>query len=114
LPARINIYCLAGEGGLTRDEVKARLEPFFGGAVSRFETQSGRAGFGLYYELAVGECPDTWADRLRPFLAGIDVRPNTKFDVFVDGWKEGKEWRRVEVFGDDRRRTDPPGPPNRD
>ena len=114
MPARINIYCLAGEGGLTRVELKARLEPFFGGAVSRFETQSGKAGFGLYYELVAGEEPDTWADRLRLFLAGIGVRPNTKFDVFPDGWKRGTDWRRVEVFGEDRRRTGPHVPPNRD
>ncbi len=111
--ARINIYCLAGKGGLTRDELAARLESFFGDAVARFETQSGRAGFGLYYELAAGEEPDTWADRLRLFLAGIGVRPNTKFDVVPDGWKRGMEWRRVEVFGEDRRRTGPPVPPNR-
>jgi hypothetical protein len=114
LPARINIYCLAGEGGLTRDELKARPEPFFGGAVSRFETQSGNAGFGLYYELAAGEDPDIWADRLRPYLAGMGVRPNTKFDMTPDGWKGGMEWRRVEVFGEDRRRTGPRVPPNRD
>jgi hypothetical protein len=114
LPARINIYCLAGESGLTRDELKARLAPFFGGAVSRFETQSGQAGFGLYYELAAGEDPDTWADRLRPYLAGIGVRPNTKFDVIPDGWKRGMECRRVEVFGENQRRTGPPVPPNRD
>jgi hypothetical protein len=114
LPAHINIYCLVGEGGLTRDELKARLEPFIGGAVSRFETQSGQAGFVLHYELAAGEDPDTWADRLRPYLAGIGVRPNTKFDVMPHGWKRGMEWRRVEVFGEDRRRTGPPVPPNRD
>jgi hypothetical protein len=114
LPDRINIYCLAGDGGLTRDELKARLEPFFGGAVSWFQTQSGRGGFGLYYELAPGECPHTWADRLMPYPAGIGVRPNTKFDVIPDGWKEGMEWRRVEVFGEDRRRTDHHVPPNRD
>jgi len=78
---------------------------FFGGAVSRFETQSGWAGFGLYYELANGEDPDTWANRLKPYLAGIGERLNTKFDVFSDGWKRGMEWRRVEVFGEDRERT---------
>jgi hypothetical protein len=113
LAARIHIYCLAGEGGLPRDELAARLESFFGGAVARFETQSGLAGFGLYYELAAGEDADTWADHLRPYLAGIGVRPNTKFDVFPDGWKRGMEWRRVEVFGEDRRRTGLPVPPNR-
>jgi hypothetical protein len=110
LAARINIYCLAGDGGLPRDELAARLESFFGGAVSRFKTRSGWAGFGLYYELATGEDPDTWADRLKSYLAGIGVRPNTKFDVVPDAWKRGMEWRRVEVFGEDRRRTDCPAP----
>jgi hypothetical protein len=114
LAARINIYCLAGESGLPRDELAARLESFFGRAISRFETASGSAGFGLYYELAAGEDPDTWADRLRPYLAGIGVPPGTKFDVFPDGYERGLQWRRVEVFGQDRRRTDRPVPPNRD
>ncbi len=104
---------MAGEGGLSCDELAARLESFFSGAVSRLEKSSGLAGFGLYYDLAAGEDPETWVDRLRPYLASIGVRPSTKFDVFPDGWERGMEWRRVEVFGADRRGTGPPVPPYR-
>ena len=39
------------------------------------------------------------------FSSRIGVRRSTMFDVFVDGWEPGMEWRRVEVFGDDRRLT---------
>lgn len=113
MAAHINIYCLGGEGELPRDELALRLESFFGEAVTRFETQSGSAGFGLYYDLAAGEDLNNWADRLRPYLTAINVRPNTKFDAFPDGWKRGMQWRRVEVFGEDRQRTDRPVPPDR-
>ena len=44
--------------------------------------------------------------RLAPQLPN----PGTKFDVLPDGWEPGREWRRVEVFGEDRRRTGRPGP----
>jgi hypothetical protein len=49
-----------------------------------------------------------WADRLKPFLADRGVLPGTHFTVFPDGWKPGMEWRPVEVYGEDGRRTDDP------
>ena len=67
------------------------------------------SGIILDYDLADGEDSHAWADRLTPFLVSIGVRLGTVFDVFPNGWEPGMEWRRVEVFGVDRRRADRPG-----
>jgi len=105
LAANIYIYCNSGEPGLDRCDLEEALAEFFGDATSDCGAGSGNDGFNLDYELADDEDPEVWADRLKSFLKGIGVRPSTVFDVFVDGWQPGMEWRRVEVFGDDRRLT---------
>jgi hypothetical protein len=109
MPANIYVYCPAGKKGLSRDDLEEELEDFFGDAAEDCGSGTGKAGFNLDYELSEGEDPHAWADRLKALLARVGVRPGTKFDVFPDGWEPGAEWRRVEVFGDDRRRTDRPG-----
>jgi hypothetical protein len=81
------------------------LEEFFGDHAEDVGAGAGKKGFNLDYELADGENPDLWADRLRDFLIEVGVRPGTVFEVFVDGWQPGMEWRRVEVFGSDTRLT---------
>jgi hypothetical protein len=106
VPANIYIYCPPGADGPARYELEEALESFFGGAAEDCGAGTGCGGFNLDFELADGEDPHAWADRLKPFLAHIGVRLGTKFDVFPDGWEPGVEWRRVEVFGEDRRRTD--------
>ena len=110
MAANIYIYCPAGADGLSRCNLEEELEAFFGGTAEDCGAGIGIAGFNLDYALAAGEDPHAWADRLKPFLAIIGVAHGTKFDVFSDGWEPGMEWRRVEVFGEDRRRTDRPGP----
>jgi hypothetical protein len=108
--ANIYIDCPAGGDGLARCDLEEVLEAFFGEAAEDCGAGSGAVGFNLDYELAEGEDPHAWAGRLKPFLAGVGVRPGTTFDVFPNGWEPGMGWRRVEVFGEDRRRTDRPGP----
>ncbi len=100
--ANIYVYCPAGEAGLARCDLEEELESFFGAAAEDVGAGSGRAGFNLDYELAEGEEPQQWADRLRAFLRDAGVRPGTFFEVFADGWEPGQPWRRVEVFGEDR------------
>ena len=113
MAANIYVYCPVGTDGLSRCDLEEELEAFFGSAAEDCGAGTGIAGFNLDFELAEGEDPHAWADRLKPYLASIGVRPGTKFDVFPDGWEPGMEWRRVEVFGEDRRRTDRPGPAGR-
>ena len=108
--ANIYVYCPADGDGLDRCDLEEELEAFFGEAAEDCGAGIGIDGYNLDYELADGEDPHVWADRLKPFLVDIDVRPGTKFDVFPDGWEPGMEWRRVEVFGEDRLRVDHPGP----
>jgi hypothetical protein len=100
--ANIYVYCPSGVDGLVRCDLEEELEAFFGDAAEDCGAGSGNAGFNLDYELAEGEDPDAWADRLKTFLAGIGVRPGTVFEVFADGWEPGMAWRRVEVLGADR------------
>src|SRR3954449_7509091 len=103
MAANIYIYCPARDDGLSRCGLEEKLEAFFGGRAEDCGAGTGIEGFNLDYELTEGEDPHAWADRLEPFLAMIGARPGTKFDVFPDGWEPGIEWRRVEVFGEDRR-----------
>jgi len=110
MAANIYVYCPSGVPGLARYDLEEELEAFFGNDAEATGAGSGEAGFSLDYDLAAGEDPHTWADRLKLFLASIGVRPGTVFDVFPDGWEPGIEWRRVEVFGADQRRTDRPEP----
>ena len=114
MAANIYVYCPSGVHGLSRSELEEALETFFGDAAEDSGAGSGEAGFNLDYDLEEDEDPHAWADRLKPFLASIGVRPGTVFDVFPDGWEPGTEWRRVEVFGADVRRTDSPGPDGHD
>jgi hypothetical protein len=67
--ANIYVYCPAGADGLSRCDLEAELEAFFGGAAEDCGAGSGIKGFNLDYELADVEDPDTWAERLKPFLA---------------------------------------------
>jgi hypothetical protein len=113
MAANIYVYSPPGTDGLSRTDLEEALEAFFGDAAEDCGAGVGFAGFNLDYELAEDEDPHAWADRLKPFLASIGVRPGSKFDVFPDGWEPGMEWRRVEVFGEDRRRTDRPVPASR-
>ncbi len=108
MSANILIYCPASSDGLSRSDLEAELEEFFGEAAEDCGGGAGVDGYNLDYELADDEDPNAWADRLKPFLARIGVQPGTRFDVFPDDWEPGVEWRRVEVFGEDRRRTDHP------
>jgi hypothetical protein len=110
MAANIYVYCPSDAEGLDRCDLADELEEFFGDAAEDCGAGCGINGFNLDYELADGEDPHAWADRLKPFLARIGVSPGTVFDVFPDGWEPGMEWRRVEVFGEDRWRTDRPGP----
>ncbi len=98
MAANIYVYCPAGADGLSRSDLEAELEAFFGGAAEDCGAGSGIKGFNLDYELADGADPDAWAERLKPFLAGIGVLPGTFFTVYPDGWKPGQAWRRIEVF----------------
>ncbi|WP_165225335.1 hypothetical protein [Aquisphaera insulae] len=107
--ANIFLYCPAGVEGPSRSDLEEELEAFFGGAAADCGAGTGRGGFHLDFEFASGQDPHAWADRLGSFLAGLGVRPGTYFDVFPDGYEPGGEWRRVEVFGADGRRTDRPG-----
>jgi hypothetical protein len=108
--ANIYVYFPSDPDGPNREDIAEELEGFFGGTAEDCGAGTGITGFNLDYELVTGQDPHAWADRLKTFLAGAGVRPGTKFDVFPDGWEPGMEWRRVEVFGEDRRRTDRPGP----
>lgn len=106
--ANIYVYCRADEDGPDRETLAEELESFFGDAAEDCGAGSGVGGFNLDYELAVGEDPHAWADRLSPFLARLGVPPGTALTVFPDDWELGMEWRSVCVFGEDRRRTDDP------
>lgn len=91
-----------------REEIADALEAFFGDAAEDCGAGGGIGGFNLDYELADGEDPHAWADRLKAFLPRLSVSPRTAFDVFPDGWERGMEWRSVSVWGEDRRRMDDP------
>lgn len=106
--ANIYVYCPSTGPGLDRCDLEEELESFFGDAAEDSGSGSGQTGFNLDYELAAGEDPNAWADRLKTFLQSIGVRPRTVFDVFPDDWEPGMVWRRVEVFGTDRRLSDDP------
>ena len=110
MAANIYVYCPKDpdDKGPERDDLDDAILHFMGGAARNCGQGSGRGGFNLDYRLAPGEDPHAWADRLRPFLANFGVLRGTAFTVFPDGWQPGMEWRRVEVFGEDRRRTDDP------
>lgn len=108
MAANIYIYCPDRKDGIDRCDLEEELEAFFGDAAEDSGGGSGQGGFNLDFDLADGEDPHSWADRLKPFLADLGVQHGTLFDVFPDGWEPGMEWRRVEVFGSDRRRTDRP------
>ena len=108
MAANIYIYCPADGEGLGRNDLEEELEQFFDGATEDCGAGSGAVGFNLDYELAGSTDPHALADRLKDFLAEAGVRAGTVFDVFPDGWEPGREWRRVEVFGGDTRRTDDP------
>ena len=110
MAANIYVYCPSSAHGPSRADLEEELEAFFGGAAEDCGAGMGLGMFNLDFEFAPGADPHAWADRLKPFLAGRGVAPGILFDVFPDGWEPGMEWRRVEVFGDDRRRTDTPGP----
>lgn len=104
--ANIYVYCPSGVNGLARYDLEEALEEFFDGAAEDVGGGGGEAGFNLDYELVDGEDPDAWADRLKPFLEQIGVRSGTVFEVFADSWEPGMPWRRVEIFGTDRRLTE--------
>ena len=108
MPANIYFYVPAADDGPDREDVAEELEAFFGTAAEDCGAGAGAGGFNLDYELTDCEDPHAWADRLKPFLAGLGAPPGTAFTVFPDGWELGMEWRSVCVYGEDRRRTDDP------
>jgi hypothetical protein len=87
--ANIYVYCPTGADGLSRCDLEERLEGFIGDAAEDCGAGSGNIGFNLDYEFAPGEDPQAWAERLKPFLASIGVRPGTFFTVHADGWERG-------------------------
>jgi hypothetical protein len=107
--ANLYLYCPADGDGPSRCDLEEELETFFGRAAEDSGAGSGLGVFNLDFDFAPGQDPHAWADRLKLFLANLGVPPGTYFDVFPDGWEPGDEWRRVEVFGEDRRRIDHPG-----
>jgi hypothetical protein len=109
MAANLYLYVPADGDGPSRSDLEEKLEMFFGGAAEDSGAGSGIEGFNLDFDFAPGQDPHAWADRLKLFLANLGVPPGTFFDVFPDGWEPGDEWRRVEVFGEDRRRIDCPG-----
>jgi hypothetical protein len=108
MAALINVYIPAADNGMDRENLAEELEAFFSDAAEECGAGTGRAGFNLDYELADGEAADAWADRLKPFLVGLEVPRGSAFTVFPDEWELGMEWRSVCVFGEDRRRKDNP------
>ncbi|MCA9620179.1 MAG: hypothetical protein KC731_14245 [Myxococcales bacterium] len=108
-PAHIYVYCGTDDDGLDRADLEAALEEFFGGRGEECGGGSGVHGFNVDFELATGEDPHPWVERLKSFLVQLGVSRSTYFDVFPEGWGPGAEWRRVEIFGADQRRTDSPG-----
>jgi hypothetical protein len=103
--AEIYVYCPNAEEGPDRSDLEDLLEGFFGAAARLTGGGGGTKGFNIDFELNAGENADQWADRLRAYLQTVGVRHGTAFEVFEAGWKDGMEWRRVEVFGRDRRLT---------
>jgi hypothetical protein len=108
MAANIYVYIPLVEDGLDREDLADALEAFFGDAAEECGSGSGKAGFNLDYELVDGEDADAWADRLKPFLAGLEVPRGAALIVFPDEWELGMAWRSICVFGEDRRRTDDP------
>ena len=108
MAANIYIYFPGHPDGPYRDDLEDDLEDFFQGVAFDSGAGTGETMFNLDYEFAKGIDPHAWVDRLKAFLVEVGVRPGTKFDVFPDCWQPGMEWRQVEVFGEDRRRTDRP------
>jgi hypothetical protein len=109
MSAKIYLYCPAEMDGPSRLDLEEELETFFGGLATTWGT--GLGCFYLAFAIARGQDPHAWADRVKRFLLRFGVPPGSYFEVFPDGWKPGMEWRQVEVFGKDRRRSDPPVPP---
>jgi hypothetical protein len=103
--AEITVFCPAGQEGLSRSDLEDLLEGFFGDAAEEVGAGSGIKGFDLAFELAEGEPPDQWGDQLRGLLRIAGVCPGTVISIYPAGWEPGMEWRRVEVFGSDTRRT---------
>ena len=65
--------------------------------------------FNLDYEFARGVDPHAWAIALKHFWSVSECGPDeSSSPVFPDRWQPPVEWRQVEVFGEDRRRTDHP------
>jgi hypothetical protein len=102
MATNIFIYCPSGEEGAIRADLEIDVENFFGRAAENGGGGGGVAGFNIDLELAAGEDVDSWVARLRDFLPTVDARPGTYFEVFLDGYKEGMAWRRVDLKGGDR------------
>jgi hypothetical protein len=102
----IYIYFPAASEGAGRNDLEDDLEEdFFSGAAELTGAGSGVSGSNLDFELADGEDVEQWVIRLRDYLRQGEARPGTFFEVFPEGWEPGMAWRRVEVFGEDRRLT---------
>ena len=108
MPAHVYVYVPAADEGPYREGVAQALQAFFGTAAEDCGAGSGVRGFSLDCEMGAAKDPHAWADRLKPFLAGLGVPPGTAFTVFPDGWELGAESRSVCVYGEDLRRTDDP------
>jgi hypothetical protein len=89
MAANIYIYFPTTDDGPDREDIAEELEVFFDGAAEDCGAGCGSGGFNLDYEMTDGEDPHAWADRLKPFLAGIGVPRGTAFTVFRDGWELG-------------------------
>jgi hypothetical protein len=109
VPANIYIYFRSDEDDdRDREDFAEAIEAFFGDAAEDCGAGTGDGGFNLDYELAEGEDPHAWSDRLKVFLAGMKVPRGTAFTTFPENWETGTEWRCVCVYGQDQRVTDDP------
>lgn len=96
MAASIYIYCPSGEVGPDRDDLEEALEAFFGDAATDCGAGGGDMGFNLDFELADGEDPQVWADRLKRLLADLGEGPEATLPSIPTAGSRGRSrsgWR---------------------
>lgn len=99
MPVTIDIIFPDGADGAGRAELEDALEDFFGDAAELVACGSGLGSSDVSFELADGEDPAVWAERVRGFLRAEGARRTTWLAVFPDGWDDGDPFERVPVYG---------------